>query len=40
MFSHMVRHTSIYVLLALVATQVLELEQLDMKSTFLHVELE
>lgn len=36
----MVRHTSIRVLLAMVAHQNLELEQLDVKTAFLHGELE
>jgi len=35
-FSPIVRHTSIRVLLALVATFDMELEQLDVKTTFLH----
>ena len=35
-FSLMVRHTSIRVVLALVAHQDLELEQLDVKTTFIH----
>ncbi|KAJ4705817.1 Retrovirus-related Pol polyprotein from transposon TNT 1-94 [Melia azedarach] len=39
-FSPMVRHTSIRVLLAIVAHQGLELEQLDVKTAFLHGELE
>ncbi|KAJ4711012.1 Retrovirus-related Pol polyprotein from transposon TNT 1-94 [Melia azedarach] len=39
-FSPVVRHTSIRVLLAIVAHQDLELEQLDMKTAFLHGELE
>lgn len=39
-FSPVVRHTSIRVLLALVANQDMELEQLDVKITFLHGELE
>jgi len=39
-FSPVVRHTSIHVLLALVALQDLELEQLDVKTAFLHGELE
>ncbi|KAJ4711603.1 Retrovirus-related Pol polyprotein from transposon TNT 1-94 [Melia azedarach] len=39
-FSPVVRHTSIRVLLAIVAHQDLELEQLDVKTTFLHGELE
>jgi len=40
MFSPIVRHTSIRVLLALVAFQDLKLEQLDVKTAFLHGELE
>ena len=36
----MVKHTSIRVLLALTAVQNLELEQLDVKTTFLHGKLE
>ena len=39
-FSPVVRHTSIRVLLAFVALFDLELEQLDVKTTFLHGELE
>ena len=39
-FSPVVRHTSIRVVLALVAHQDLELEQLDVKTTFLHGNLE
>ncbi|GAA0144157.1 transmembrane signal receptor [Lithospermum erythrorhizon] len=39
-FSHVVRHTSIRVLLAIFAHQELELEQLDVKTTFPHGELE
>ncbi|KAJ4721737.1 Retrovirus-related Pol polyprotein from transposon TNT 1-94 [Melia azedarach] len=39
-FSPVVRHTSIRVLLAIVAHQDLELEQLDVKTAFLHEELE
>ena len=39
-FSPVVRHTSIKVVLALVALQDLELEQLDVKTTFLHGNLE
>ena len=35
-FSPIVRHTSIHVLLALVATMDIELDQLDVKTTFLH----
>lgn len=40
MISPMIIHTSIRVLLAMVAHQVLELKQLDVKTTFLHGELE
>ena len=39
-FSLVVRHTAIKVLLALVTLFALELEQLDVKTTFLHGELE
>nr|GEV94323.1 retrotransposon protein, putative, Ty1-copia subclass [Tanacetum cinerariifolium] len=39
-FSSVVRHTSIRVLLSIVALQDLELEQLDVKTTFLHGHLE
>nr|GEW03190.1 retrovirus-related Pol polyprotein from transposon TNT 1-94 [Tanacetum cinerariifolium] len=39
-FSLVVRHTSIRVLLSIVALQNLELEQLDIKTTFLHGHLE
>jgi len=39
-FSPVVRHTSIRVLLAMVAHQNLELEQLDVKTAFLHGELD
>ena len=39
-FSPVVRHTSIRVLLVMVAHQDLELEQLDVKIAFLHGELE
>ena len=39
-FSPVVRHTSIRVLLAIVTHQDLELEQLDVKTSFLHGELE
>ena len=35
-FSHVVRHASIRVLLALTAVHDLELDQLDVKTTFLH----
>jgi len=40
MFSPIVCHTTIHVLLALVALQDLELEKLDFKTAFLHGELE
>ena len=36
LFSPIIRHTSIRVLVALVATMDMELEQLDVKTTFLH----
>ena len=39
-FSHVVRHSSIRVLLAMVALFDLELKQLDVKTAFLHGELE
>lgn len=39
-FSPVVKHSSIHVLLALVVMYDLELEQLDVKTTFLHGELE
>ena len=39
-FSPVVKHTSIRVLLSLVATKDLELEQLDVKTAFLHGDLE
>ena len=39
-FSPVVRHTSIRVLLALVTTLDMELEQLDVKTAFLHGHLE
>jgi len=39
-FSHVVKHTFIQMLLAIVAQFDLELEQLDVKTTFLHRELE
>jgi len=39
-FSHVVRHASIWVLLAMVAYQDLKLEQLDLHTTFLLGELE
>ena len=39
-FSPVVRHTSIRVLLAIVANQYFELEQLDVKTAFLHGRLE
>jgi len=39
-FSPVVRHTSIRVMLAIVANQDLELEQLDVKNAFLHGRLE
>jgi len=40
MFSPVVGHTSIRVLLVIVLHQDLELDQLDVKTTFLHGELE
>ena len=40
MFSPVVKHTSICILLALVAEFELELTQLDVKTTFLHGDLE
>ena len=39
-FSPVVKHTSIRVLLSLIATKDLELKQLDVKTTFLHGDLE
>ena len=39
-FSPVVRHTSIKVILAIVAYQNIELEKLDVKTTFLHGEFE
>ena len=39
-FSPIVKHTSIRVILSIVATYNLELEQLDVKTTFLNGELE
>ncbi|GMI95752.1 cysteine-rich RLK (RECEPTOR-like protein kinase) 8 [Hibiscus trionum] len=39
-FSHVVRHTSIRAFLALVASSDLHLEQMDVKTTFLHGDLE
>ena len=39
-FSHVVKHSSIHVMLAMVAMFDLELEQLDVKTTFLHGALE
>ena len=39
-FSHVVKHTSIWILLAIVTQFDLELEQLDVKTAFLHGELE
>jgi len=39
-FSPVVRHTSVHVLLALITLQDLELEQLDVKTALLHRELE
>ena len=39
-FSHVVKHTSIRLLLAIVAQGDFELEQLDVKTIFLHDELE
>lgn len=40
MFSHVVKHTFIRVLLSLVAMKDLELEQLDVKTVFLQGDLE
>ena len=40
MFSLVVKHTSIRILLVLVAEYMLELAQLDIKTTFLHGDLE
>ena len=40
MFSQVVKHSSIRALLGIVAMHDLELEQLDVKTTFLHRELE
>ena len=39
-FSPVVKHTSIRILLSIVATHNLELEQLDVKTSFLHGNLE
>jgi len=39
-FSHVVKHSSIRILLALVAQYELELDQLDVKTAFLHDNLE
>jgi len=39
-FSHVVKHSSIQILLALVAQYELKLDQLDMKIAFLHDDLE
>jgi len=39
-FSHVVKHSSIRILLALVAQYELELDQLDVKIDFLHGDLE
>lgn len=40
MFSPIVKHTSIKMVLALVAQEDMELEQLDVRIAFLHIELE
>ena len=40
MFSPVVRHTSIRVLLSIVAVPDLELEQMDVRTAFLHRDLE
>jgi len=39
-FSHVVKHTSIWILLAIIVHFDLELEQMDVKTAFLHGELE
>jgi Reverse transcriptase (RNA-dependent DNA polymerase) len=39
-FSFVVKHTSIWILLSLVAMKNLEFEQLDVKTAFLHGDLE
>ena len=39
-FSPVVRHMSIRILLSIIAAQNLELEQMDVKTIFLHVNLE
>ena len=39
-FSHVLKHTSIRTILSIVATEDLELEQMDVKTPFLHEDLE
>ena len=39
-FSHVLKHTSIRTILSIVATEDLELEQMDVKTPFLHGDLE